>query len=56
MSNHWFVDIIRHTDGSVEKTIGPFPTERMAERAERGVNINLRHKDCYTVTRNAADI
>ena len=40
---------IRSAKGELVKRLGPYPTERAAERAERGVNINLNHGEYYTV-------
>ncbi len=44
----WFVDIIEYEGDKVEKTLGPYGTERQADRADDGVNINLNHERFYT--------
>jgi len=45
--DNWYVVIIQR-DGDVEiKRMGPM-SERKAEKAERGVNINLGHNRYYT--------
>jgi hypothetical protein len=52
----WWVEICPYPDvanGQV-KTLGPFKTEREADRAERGVNINLNHHDYYTMVSSVA--
>lgn len=50
MSAHaWYVEIIPYRDTEPRKVIGPFSTERQADRAERGVMHNLNHHDYYTV-------
>lgn len=45
------VEVIRHADLAVVKTLGPFATERQADRVDGGVNINLNHAEFYTVVR-----
>lgn len=40
---------IRLISGETVTRLGPYPTERAAERAERGVNINLNHSGYYAV-------
>ncbi len=45
----WFVEI--RTSGTLEavvKRMGPFVSERQAEKVESGANINLNHEDYYT--------
>lgn len=39
----WYVEIVG-ADDVVDRSIGPFPSERGAERCERGVSINLDHE------------
>ena len=53
----WYVDIWEHAletpptrPEAVIHTVGPFGSERVAERAERGVLRNLRD-DCWTEVR-----
>lgn len=45
----WYVEIIPYRDTEPRKVIGPFLTERQADRAERGVMHNLNHHDYYTM-------
>lgn len=56
-SAKWFVDIWEGPndtppvrESAVIHTLGPFSSERLAERAERGVLRNLRD-DCWTEIR-----
>jgi hypothetical protein len=51
MSNGYFVDIIRYADDETEKTLGPFYSERQAEKAERGLWYQLDHSRFYTQVR-----
>jgi len=46
----WYVEICPYPliEGEASK-LGPFDTERIAERVQRGVNINLDHERYYTV-------
>jgi hypothetical protein len=45
----YFVEIRLYETDEVEKTLGPFPNERMADKADRGLNINLNHDLYYTL-------
>lgn len=47
MAGH-FVEIVSHVGDNVVKTLGPYDSERTAERAERGVEMNLDHASFYT--------
>lgn len=47
----WSVDVIAYDDGAVVKTLGPFATQRAADRADDGLNRNLDHAAYYTVIR-----
>lgn len=42
-----FVEIVRKSSGEVVNRMGPF-TERVADRVERGVLINLNHDEYFT--------
>ena len=47
----WYVCIYERKDegaDALETKLGPYTTERIAERAERGVNRNLDHDRFYT--------
>ena len=46
----YIVQIKQYSDDKVIKELGPFYSERMAERADNGVNINLNHEEYYTIT------
>lgn len=46
----YFVDIKRNKTKTIEKSI-ECSSERTAEKVERGVNINLNHKEYYTIIR-----
>lgn len=37
----WVVEIVESSTGEIVKTLGPYKSERMAEKVERGININL---------------
>ena len=50
----WYVDIVELKTKTVEKTLGPYPSERLAAKADRGVHINLDHGRYYTSTRQGA--
>ena len=44
----YFVEIIKHGDPTeIVKRMGPM-SKKMAERCDRGVNINLNHAEYYT--------
>lgn len=43
----WKVEVVSYVDGTVVKTLDA-PTERQAERIERGLEINLNHELFYT--------
>lgn len=44
----FFVEIVESASGGVEKKLGPYPSRRMAEKAEAGVCRNLDHERFYT--------
>ncbi len=44
----WFIDIVEYEGDRIEKTLGPYGSERVADRGDRGVNINLNHERFYT--------
>ena len=44
----FWVQVIETETEKVEREIGPYTTERMAERAEDGVNRNLNHDRFHT--------
>ena len=48
MSETCKIKVIEADTGEVVKTLEAV-TERAADRAERGLNINLNHSDYYTV-------
>lgn len=47
------VEIVSYKTGEVVKTLGPYANERLAEKAERGVEANLDHENYYTRTVDA---
>ena len=51
MRDDHYVDIIRYDDDETEKTLGPYSSEREAEKAERGVGYQLDHARFYTQVR-----
>ena len=48
MSDTYKIKVIKADTGEVVKTLEA-ATERAADRAERGLSINLNHSDYYTV-------
>ena len=48
MGDTYKIKVIKADTGEVVKTLEA-ATERSAERAERGLSINLNHADYYTV-------
>lgn len=44
----FYVEIAEKKTHKVIEKIGPYSSERMAEKSERGVNINLNHDEYYT--------
>jgi hypothetical protein len=45
-----YVEVVSYETGEVVKTLGPYASERLAEKAERGVEANLDHENYYTRT------
>ena len=45
----FIVQIIKYSDCSVFKTLGPYQSESQADKAEAGVDANLNHEDYYSV-------
>ncbi len=43
-----FIEIVDFQTDEVVKKLGPFPSERQREKADRGVNINLNHERFFT--------
>jgi len=48
MTKH-YVKIVGFASGEAVQTLGPYESERQAERAESGVNRNLAHEHFYTI-------
>ena len=44
----WYVDVIKYDGDQRVKRLGPYSTERMADKADRGVSINLNHDEYWT--------
>lgn len=47
----WYVVIYEHAENMKpreEKRLGPYSSERLAEKADAGVNRNLNHEKFYT--------
>lgn len=38
---NYYVEIVRHSDDKVEKRLGPYSCERMAEKAASGADRNM---------------
>ena len=52
----WKVQVVSYVDGTVVKTLTA-PTERQAERIERGLEINLNHELFYTlIVKDGGDV
>ncbi len=51
----YYVDIIQYDTDEVVETLGPYASERQADRADSGVNINLDHERFYTQIRKEGD-
>ncbi len=45
-----FVEVVESATDEVVKRLGPFASEHLAEKADRGANINLNHDRFYTRT------
>ena len=45
-----FVEIVDSSTDAVVKRLGPFGSENLTEKADRGVNVNLDHARFYTRT------
>ncbi|MCK5132382.1 MAG: hypothetical protein KAR40_09565 [Candidatus Sabulitectum sp.] len=51
----WYVEIVSYGDqGNTIKRLGPYYSERQAERVDRGANINLNHEKYYTTIKKDA--
>lgn len=44
----WWVEVVPYEKGSEINHMGPFTSERLAERCEGGVERNLNHECFYT--------
>lgn len=46
----WYVQIIEVTDGGekIDRELGPYDDERLADKADNGVNRNLNHERFFT--------
>lgn len=42
------IEIVRYDDDVVDKTIEGNGGQRAAEKCDRGININLNHREYYT--------
>ncbi len=47
-AKEFYVEIREIKTRKVEKRMGPFASERMAEKCDRGANINLDHARYFT--------
>ena len=45
-----YVEVVSYETGEVVKTLGPYASERLAEKAQDGVDANLDHENYYTRT------
>lgn len=50
MGRH-FVDVVAVASDEVVRTLGPYESESLAERAERGLNMQINHESFYTNAR-----
>lgn len=51
----WMVKVIEYdTDGKVVKALGPYDSERIAMRADHGLNRQLDHERFYTMVEEDA--
>lgn len=50
MSSH-YVDIIDHETSETIKSLGPYDSNRTAEKADRGLNYQIDHSRYYTQIR-----
>lgn len=48
MDKKYFVEIISIETDAVEKTLGPYASRHLADKAENGVMRNLNFDDFYT--------
>lgn len=55
MSEH-YVDIIDRETGATVKALGPYATTRIADKAQRGVELNLDHSTYYTRIRDGGEM
>ena len=50
----YYVDIIEYETEETVKSLGPYPTDRMAEKADRGLGYQLDHSRFYSQLRKDA--
>ena len=48
-SEQWVVEVYRFDNGEVVQRIGPYKTERQADKVDDGINVNLNHDAYYTL-------
>lgn len=48
MAQQYYIKIVSYESGETVKEIGPYASERSADRGEAGVNVNLDHERFYT--------
>lgn len=51
--NGWYVEIVETATNKVEKQLGPYETENLADKAESGVSRNLDHEKYHTQQRQS---
>jgi len=51
----YIIQIIEYGTGRIVKEFEPLTSERMADRVDNGVNINLDHARFYTVIKNTEE-
>lgn len=44
----YIVNVVEYKTGDVVKTLGPYPSERQAEKADDGLQRNLNHELYFT--------
>lgn len=51
--NNWYVEIIETATKKIERKLGPYESESLADKAEMGVSRNLNHAKYHTQQRQS---
>jgi len=51
----YIIQIIEYGTGRIAKEFEPITSERMADKVDNGVNINLNHERFYTLIKNTEE-